>query len=75
MLKLLFYREYYNEGWVADWNKNNTEKKYCIEVCDNNFIKSECVFNQCVMSFKSEEIRNKFLEEQIDLLRIAKPLL
>lgn len=75
MLKLLFYREYYNEGWVVDWNKNNTEKKYCIEVCDNNFIKSEHVFNQYVMSFKSEEIRNKFLEEQIDLLRIAKPLL
>lgn len=75
MLKLLFYREYYNDGWVADWNKNNTEVKHCIEVCDNNFVKASRVFNRCVLAFKSEEIRNKFLEEQIELLEIAKPLL
>lgn len=75
LAKLIWLRDYYNEGWVADWNKNNTEVKACIEICDNNFAKVSRVFNRCVLAFKSEEIRNKFLEEQRELLEIVKPLL
>lgn len=73
--KLIILREYYNEGWQADWKKGNMETKFCLEICDNEFIKTTRVFNKCVITFKTEEIRDKFLEEQKELLEIAKPLL
>ena len=73
LLKLLFLRDYYNEGWQPDWNNNYF--KFCIEfeaeeICNRNHF-----YNSRVMCFKTEEIRDKFLEEQRELLEIAKPLL
>ena len=72
--KLTIIRDYYNEGWKPDW-KNDEENKYVI-LTENDKIKCEENYSyKRVLSFKSNEIRNKFLEEQIDLLEIAKPLL
>lgn len=72
--KLTIIRDYYNEGWKPDW-KNDDENKYVI-LTENDKIKCEENYSyKRVLSFKSKEIRNKFLEEQIDLLEIAKPLL
>lgn len=72
--KLTILREYYNEGWQPDW-KNDDENKYVILI-ENNKIKCEKNYSyKRVLAFKTCEIRDKFLEEQRELLEIAKPLL
>ena len=82
LLKLLFLRDYYNEGWQPDWC-NQYQEKFCIinflgEIDLINYSKkSKFEENKFyhVLTFKTEEIRDKFLEEQKELLEIAKPLL
>ena len=72
--RLLFLRDYYNEGWQPDWSNHN-EIKWTIENVHNNLtVTNEYTFNQ-VMFFNSEKLAYKFLEEQRELLEIAKPLL
>lgn len=73
LLKLLFHRDYYNEEWQPDWK--DEEKKFSIEIYEGEFDTFESVECQRVFSFKTEEIRDKFLEDQRELLEIAKPLL
>lgn len=73
LLKLLFLKDYYNEGWQPDWNKCST--KYCIEKEGLDISAINQIYNSRVMCFETEEIRDKFLEEQKELLEIAKPLL
>lgn len=75
--KLTILREYYNKGWQPDWSKKNS-MHFCIRVrnnkitTDNNSDINE--FNT-VLVFRDYTIRDKFLEEQRELLEIAKPLL
>jgi len=71
--KLVILRDYYNEDWQPNWNE--CTNKYCIlkEGSDVSAINQIC--NSRVMCFKTPEIRDKFLEEQRELLEIAKPLL
>ena len=71
--KLTILRDYYNEGWQPDWK--NEEKKFSIEIYEGELDTFESIECQRVFSFKTEEIRDKFLEEQRELLEIAKPLL
>ena len=80
--RLLFLRDYYNGDWKPDWD-NPYQKKFCII----NFLeeidlidydeKSKFEENKFyhILAFGTEEIRDKFLEEQKELLEIAKPLL
>lgn len=71
--KLIIQREYYNEGWTPDWK--GKDPKYTIENCECELF-TDTFFNfSKVMAFKSEKIRDLFLEEQRELLEIAKPLL
>lgn len=74
LLKLLFLRDYYNEGWQSDWTDGD-EYKYCIKNFGNELCTIDLDFSARVMTFKTPEIRDKFLEEQKELLEIAKPLL
>ena len=71
--KLIILRDYYNEGWQPDWNDNTT--KYSIEVEVGEIVGRNHHCNARIMSFKTNDVRNKFLEEQKELLEIAKPLL
>lgn len=71
--RLVILRDYYNEGWQPDWK--NEEKKFSIEIYEGEFDTFESIECQRVFSFKTEEIRDKFFEEQRELLEIAKPLL
>lgn len=74
--KLIILRDYYNEGWQPDWSDSSFKCIIYIKV-DNgyNFI-GDCRGNYPrVLTFKTPEIRDKFLEEQKELLEIAKPLL
>ena len=74
LLKLLFLRDYYNKGWQPDWSKRN-EKKYVICSEKGMFVIREFLLMTCVLTFESRKIALKFLEEQKELLEIAKPLL
>ena len=71
--KLTILRDYYNEGWQPDWTKATV--KYCIEVYGEDLSIIDFQFKLKPMAVKTREIRDKFLEEQKELLEIAKPLL
>lgn len=74
LLKLLFLRDYYNEGWQPDWKSTEELKYYIKNYIDEFLIKKTHIFIYPLV-FKSEKIALKFLEEQRELLEIAKPLL
>ena len=71
--KLVILRDYYNEGWKPDWSDD--EWKYFIEYYRGKLDVERTCGNGRVLAFKSKEIRDKFLEEQKELLETAKPLL
>ena len=71
--KLIILRDYYNEGWQPDWN--NSGFKQCIELEGKVICGRDNAYSSRVLAFKSGEIRDKFLDEQKELLEIAKPLL
>lgn len=73
LLKLLFLRDYYNDGWQPDWEED--EWKYFIENYRGKLNVRRTYNNGRVLHFKTPEIRDKFLEDQRELLEIAKPLL
>ena len=71
--KLIIFREYYNQGWQPDWE--DEKNKFCIEV-ENGKPRLEIWRDRSrVLAFKSHEIAYNFLEDQRELLEIAKPLL
>ena len=75
--KLVILRDYYNEGWQPDWSKKN-KMHFCIRVRNNEITTdSNSDINEfnAVLVFEDYTIRDKFLEEQKELLEIAKPLL
>ena len=72
--KLIILKDYYNEGWQPDWS-NSIKLKYIIKVSGKEIVIDNTYNISRTMSFKSKEIRDKFLEEQKELLEIAKPLL
>ena len=77
LLKLLFLRDYYNDGWQPDWSKKN-KMHFCIRVRNNKITtNSDSDINEfnTVLVFRDYTIRDKFLKEQKELLEIAKPLL
>lgn len=75
--KLVILRDYYNEGWQPDWSKKN-KMHFCIRVRNNKItIDNNSDINEfnTVLVFRDYTIRDKFLEEQRELLKIVKPLL
>ena len=57
----------YNGDWVPDWS--NDEFKYIIRRYGNG-IRINCFIDTyCPISFKKAEIRNRFLENNFDLLK------
>lgn len=80
LLKLLFLRDYYNEGWQPDWKDDSYKEILCFETDFHSKKDFKYRFyaskNQPrILAFKNSEIRAKFIEEQKELLEIAKPLL
>lgn len=73
--RLLFLRDYYNEGWEPNWDDDTV--KHIIETCCNDefVIEPSSTNYPRVLSFKSKKIRNRFFEDQKELIEIAKPLL
>lgn len=72
--QLLQWRNKYNEGWVADWSPDSYYK-WVIFYKNNSILIDNYRGYQRVLSFKSEDIAEKFLKDFADLIEIAKPLL
>ena len=75
LAQLLQLRDRYNNGWIPDWK--NVSIKYIIYVVEDRLIADYCYITQHVLHFKSEKLRDEFLNapEINKLLQIAKPLL
>lgn len=71
--KLIRLRDKYNEGWKPDWN--NKDIKYTIEKFNTDLIVSTTYNSTKLITFKTEETRDRFFEDHRDLIEIAKPLL
>lgn len=69
--KLIILRDYYNEGWQP----KNSSYVYIITTRNRKLVKDCLMGDFRVLYFKSQEISNRFFEEQKELLEIAKPLL
>ena len=71
--KLIILRDYYNDGWKPDYK--GSESKFSIIFYEDKLVDNTTINVGRIMTFKTKEIRDKFLEEQRELLEIAKPLL
>ena len=58
----------YNGNWVPDW-KNRIQLKHCIEMVSMNIVTATFSTAYSKLSFKTAEIRNRFLENNYDLLK------
>lgn len=72
--QLLQWRNKYNEGWKPDW-ENGSEPKYVIYFQANLIYLNTNTHTSSILSFKTKEIRDKFLEDFRDLIKIVRPLL
>ena len=73
MAQLCQLRDRWNDGWKPDW-KDNT-RKYCIVSFKNIVLRDSYYSVSHPMVFKTEELRDKFMETFKDLLEEAKPFL
>ena len=74
LAQLCQLRDRYNDGWKPDW-EDDGEIKYCIEFFKGK-IEKECHYvTKRVLCFRTQELRDEFLENFRDLIKIAKPLL
>lgn len=67
-------RDVYNGDWKPDW-EDDEEPKYAIKISNNKTAVCVLTATSSVLSFKSFNLRNEFLENFRDLIEIAKPLL
>lgn len=74
LAQLCQLKDRYNGGWKPNWN-STAETKYVIEIFKNNIVKNLYGGKHRILAFKTEELRDKFLENFRDLIEIAKPLL
>ena len=71
--KLIRLVDEYNEGWKPDYKDRDC--KYYVGCYEGNLELFVNSYTQRILVFKTEEIRDKFLNEYRDLIEIAKPLL
>ena len=74
LAQLCQLRDRYNGGWKPNW-EDYDETKYCIEFCQGRIETIDRVNCHKILTFKTEELRDKFLENFRDLIETAKPLL
>lgn len=73
LAQLCQLRDRYNDGWKPDWI-DGTEK-HSIYFHLDKIYSGYTYQTQKFLTFKTEELRNKFLENFRNLIEIAKPLL
>ena len=73
LAQLCQLRDRYNNGWKPDWN--GTTQKYVIRFHENAISRETSRRYRAVLSFKSKELLDLFVENFKDLLETAKPFL
>ena len=73
LIKLIQLRDHYNDGWEPDWNCDNFKPSIQVWIHEVGPINALC--KQRLLTFKTEELRDKFLSNFRDLIETAKPLL
>ena len=80
LAQLCQLRDRYNNGWKPDW-ENRAQNKFIIYIHPDNEILFDKIsanthaISRYLLTFKTEELRDKFLENFRDLIETAKPLL
>ena len=74
LAQLCQLRDRYNDGWKPDW-EDDEEQKHVMFIHREEICKETFFTVQQSLAFKTEELRDKFLENFRDLIEIAKPLL
>ena len=74
LAQLCQLRDRYNGGWKPDW-KDDNQFKWCIDFFQDVVHKTAVLFVRRTLTFKTEELRDKFLENFRELIETAKPLL
>ena len=72
-LSVLMASPTYNGGWVADWEADDS--KYVIQLTANNIETRSYLWTSHFLSFKTKDVRDRFLENHRDLILEAKILL
>ena len=73
LCQLIQLRDCYNDGWIPDWT--NSLNKYIIYPSKNYIITGINIAVCRILAFKTEKLRDEFLNNFKDLIEIAKPLL
>ena len=70
-------RDAYNGEPLADWCNwtNSNQEKYCIDIYKGEIYKDDYMNISKILSFKTEELRDKFFKNFRELIETAKPLL
>ena len=74
LCQLIQLRNCYNGDWEPDW-EDSEERKYVIIINDNKIESSHLSTTSCPLAFRTEGLRDQFLENFRDLIEIAKPLI
>ena len=73
LAQLCQLRDRYNDGWKPNWDDGG--EKHCVYFHDNEINSAYTYSSHRVLTFKTQELRDKFLENFKDLIETAKPLL
>lgn len=73
LCQLIQLRDCYNGDWVPDW-EDFSQDKFAIDFCDNEIGCDTIVRVPEILHFKTEELRDEFLENFGDLIEKLKPL-
>ena len=73
LAQLCQLRDRYNGGWKPDWLDDG--RKYVIYFAGEKMNTARMMGIQFVLAFKTEELRDKFMENFSDIIEKAKPLL
>lgn len=74
LMQLIQLRDVYRQGWKPGWEDGNT-LKHCITISKEEIQVNTYFHANIILSFQSEEIRDKFLNNFRDLIEQAKELL
>ena len=73
LIRLIQLRDHFNDGWEPDWIDDSS--KYVIYIYRTLLDIATVQYAGHILSFKTSELRDKFLSNFRDLIEKAKPLL
>lgn len=72
LCQLIQMCECYNQGWKPDWKDEN--RKYTIDFYEDEIFSGDISSTPSILTFKTRELRDQFLENFRDLIEKLKPL-